>query len=88
MALQVSQIFIVDIIYVLLYKDWTKTREDSPQYNINPENVNHVIFLSFFSSFLILIRIMPLDLIISIEIAKMFTCKYINWDVHLIKPDY
>ncbi len=59
----------------------------SPQYNIKPKNAKSVVLFSIFSYFLMLMRLIPLDLIINTEVGKIIVSKMIEYDHEMIKVD-
>ena len=60
---------------------------NSPQYGINEDNKSSIVGFSFLSFFLLLMRLIPLDLIIDTEIAKIIVSKFIEFDADLVKVD-
>ena len=59
----------------------------SPQYNIRPKNAGQVVLFSLFSYFLMLMRLIPLDLIINTEVGKIIISKFIEYDHQMTKID-
>lgn len=59
----------------------------SPQYNIRPKNAKSVVLFSIFSYFLMLMRLIPLDLIINTELGKIVVSKFIEYDHEMTKID-
>lgn len=64
-----------------------KERTNSPQYNIRPDNANNVVGFSFLSFFLMLMRLVPLDLIINTELGKIVISKFIELDGEMFLID-
>jgi len=57
------------------------------QYNIDDDNAGAVVTFSLFSYFLMLMRLVPLDLIINTEVGKIVVSKFIECDFDMIKVD-
>lgn len=64
-----------------------KDNQDSPQYDISPDNYQAVVGFSFLSFFLMLMRLVPLDLIINTELSKIVVSKFIEKDADMIRVE-
>lgn len=77
----------IAIIFTLCGNAFVLDNIDSPQYNITPSNASSVVGFSFLAFFLMLMRLLPLDLIINTEVGKIIVSKWIEMDVEMIKID-
>lgn len=92
---QMNRIFAVQIMLVIaLCATFTlinfgKLNKDPnlPQYNIEESNYKSVAAFSLMSFFLMLMRLVPLDLIINTEVGKIVVSKLIQADAKMIKID-
>lgn len=75
------------IIFTLLNFNFIKSNIKSPQYNIKPKNAKQVGLFSAASYFLMLMRLIPLDLIINTELGKIVVSKLIESDHEMTKID-
>jgi len=74
--IQLFQVFLLCLIFTLCNWGFVKDNENSPQYDISPDNSGGVVGFSFFSFFLMLMRLVPLDLIINTEVGKIVVSKF------------
>lgn len=84
---QLFQVFALSLIFTLCNNSFVKSNEDSPQYNITPDNAAGVVGFSFLSFFLMLMRLVPLDLIINTEVGKIVVSKMIEADAEMLKVE-
>jgi len=84
-GVQLIQVALLCIIFTLSYKSWISDHEDSPQYNISEDNSDAVVTFGFLSFFIMLMRLVPLDLIFNTEIGKIVVSKMIEWDFEMVK---
>lgn len=84
-GVQLIQVALLCIIFSLSYYSWIKDNENSPQYNISPENSGAVVLFGFLSFFIMLMRLVPLDLIFNTEIGKIVVSKMIENDFEMVK---
>lgn len=86
-ASQIFQVFALCLIFALLNWDLNKDLGDQPIYNITEENKGSVVVYAFLSFFLMLMRLVPLDLIINTEVGKIVVSKFIECDIDMVKVD-
>lgn len=84
---QIFQVIMMCIIFCLSYDAWIEKNKDSPQYNISPKNASGVVGFSFLSFFIMLMRLVPLDLIFNTEVSKIVTSRFIECDIDMVKQD-
>jgi hypothetical protein len=75
------------VIFTLMNNSNLSKNQDMPQYNVTPDNYKTVSAMSLMSFFLILMRLVPLDLIINTEVGKIVVSKFIEKDSEMIKID-
>lgn len=85
--IQIFQVFFLCVVFTLCGFGFISENENSPQYNISEDNSSNVVLFSFFSFFLMLMRLVPLDLIINTELGKIFVSKFIEADADMVKLD-
>ncbi len=79
--------FAIAIIFTLCGNAFVRQNINSPQYYITSSNASQVVGFSFLAFFLMLMRLLPLDLIINTEVGKIIVSKWIEMDVEMIKID-
>jgi phospholipid-transporting ATPase len=84
---QIFQVFLLCFIFTMCNWGFVKENEDSPQYDITPDTASGVVGFSFLSFFLMLMRLVPLDLIINTEVGKIVVSKFIESDFDMVKLD-
>lgn len=84
---QIFQVFLLCLIFTLCNHDFTSNNKNSPQYNISPDNASNVVVFSLFTYFLMLMRLVPLDLIINTEVGKIVVSKFIEADADMVAFD-
>ena len=75
------------MIFTLMNNSNLSKNQNMPQYNVTPDNYKTVSAMSLMSFFLILMRLVPLDLIINTEVGKIVVSKFIEKDSEMIKID-
>ncbi len=85
--IQILQVFVLCAIFTLCGYGFVSEQKDSPQYNISEQSASRVVGFSFLSFFLMLMRLVPLDLIINNEVGKIVVSKFIEADAEMIKID-
>ncbi len=81
------QVIAISIIFTLCGNAFVKDNINSPQYSISPENASGIVGFSFLAYFLLLMRLLPLDLIINTEVSKIVLSKFMEVDAEMIKVD-
>jgi magnesium-transporting ATPase (P-type) len=80
-------VILLCVLFTLCGYGFVSENENSPQYNISEDNASGVVLFSFFSFFLMLMRLVPLDLIINTEVGKIVVSRFIEQDADMIKVD-
>jgi len=72
-ALQICMLFTFDGLFTYLnYRHLTANLDQPLNHDVTEENKSQAVTLGFVTFFLILMRLVPLDVIISTELGKVF----------------
>lgn len=87
-SIQILQVILIAAIFTICGSAFVKEHTNSPQYSISPANASKVVGFSFLSFFLMLMRLIPLDLIINTEVGKIIVSRFMESDAEMIKLDH
>jgi len=80
-------VILLTIIFTLLNLGKINQNPLQPQYDIKPKFAKQIGLMSVFPFFLMLMRLVPLDLIINTELGKIVVSKLIESDHEMTKID-
>lgn len=87
-GIQIIMLFIFDGFFTYLNYNHISQNLDQPlNHDVTEDNMGQILGFGFISLFLILMRLVPLDVIVSTELGKVYIAKNIEADAEMMMID-